>query len=110
MYPQAQEIEAGAAEHLALERLEARDVPLGLAVAPREGERRVDGGQVPAQVAGKAAELVGAGAQRGHEPRSERRVVPFADEAAELLGERVRGGGLRVDLPETHKLPLVVGE
>ena len=38
----AQEVEAGASVHLALDQLEPVDLPLGLSAAPRHGERRSD--------------------------------------------------------------------
>jgi hypothetical protein len=38
----AQEVEAGASVHLALDQLELVDLPLCLSAAPRHGERRSD--------------------------------------------------------------------
>ena len=49
----AQEVKVGAAIHLAFDLLEAGDLSFGLAVAPRRGERRPNGGVILPQSRGE---------------------------------------------------------
>src|SRR4051812_45836051 len=58
----AEQVETGAAVHLPLQQLEARDLAFGLAVAPRRRERRPHGGPV----------LLQAGRERLHGPHAGR--------------------------------------
>src|SRR5690349_1343695 len=53
----AQEIEVGAAVHLALEEFETRDLPFGLALAPGRGEGRLNRRQIPAHPLGKGGKF-----------------------------------------------------
>jgi hypothetical protein len=51
----AEQPEAGAPVHLALEHLEAVDLAFGLTVAPRQGDRGVYGGPIAAKSLGEVA-------------------------------------------------------
>jgi len=99
--PLAEEGKRGAAVHLALERLEAIDLPLRLALTPLERQRRPDGGLVAADATGKAAQFGDATVLGSDEPRvegGERATTPeYAAEYARRAGiEGTLSRGVRV--------------
>ncbi len=96
-----QQIERGPAEHLALEPLQAVDVPFDRALTPGQCHRRLDGGQVRPEPCGQAPEgrkdaLSGAGQPWGEPCR-----LALAEDAGELLrkGHGFRQGARVVEVP-----------
>src|SRR5215468_3873927 len=99
----AEEIETCTPEHLALQHLEAIDVPLDRAGTPGQGHTGVDGLVVLLEPARKALEGLQRTGRRAREPGIEALWLPLADEGCKVLREGNRLGDLgrlRVELGE----------
>ena len=91
-----QQIELGPAEHLALEQLQAVDVPFDRPLTPRQCHRGLDGSQVCPEPSGKTPE--GREGARGGacQPQIEPGRLALADEGGEVLRQPdgLRQGGM----------------
>ena len=95
----AEEIEARAAKHLALQHLQAIDVPFHGARAPGQGEPRFDRGIVLVQPCGEASQGLHRTGRGALQPGIKRLGLPLADELRKRLGEINGLRDLRLLLP-----------
>ncbi len=91
-YALAEQVEVGAAVHLAFQELHARDVPLALGVAPRQFQRSPDRGVVGVEAAGEGAQGAGRAASGLFQPGVEAGTGLGPDESDEGRDCVVDGG------------------
>jgi hypothetical protein len=83
-----QQIEPGPAEHLALQHLQAVDVPFNGALTPRQRHRCRDSSVILTQASGKAPEGRESAGGSARQPWIELGRLALADEGGEVLCER----------------------
>jgi hypothetical protein len=83
-----EEIESGPAEHLALQHLQAVDVPFDGALTPRQRHCCLDSSVILTQAFGQAPEGRERAGGRARQPCIELGRLALADEGGEVLGER----------------------
>ncbi len=83
-----EEIEPCPAEHLALQQLQAVDVPFDGALTPRQRDGGLDGGQVRPEPSGEAPEGRQSALGGTRQPWFELGRLALADEGGEVLRER----------------------
>ena len=93
------EIEARTAKHLALQHLQAIDVPFHGACAPGQGDPRFDRGLVLVQPGGEASQGLHRTGRGTLQPGIKRLGLPLAYELRKLLGEINGLRDLRLLLP-----------
>ena len=105
--PSGQQVEPSSAKHLALQHLQAVDLPFGRSLAPGQRHPGLDRGIVPSSSFSKALE--GREGARGgaYQPRVELSRLALTDEAGEVLRERdsLRQSGM---CGELHQLGLIL--
>jgi hypothetical protein len=86
----SQQIEAGTAKHLALEHLQAIDVPFDWSLTPRQRDSGLDGGHVRPEPSGEMPEGWEGALGGAHQAWFQARKLALADEGGEVLGQRHR--------------------
>src|SRR6266478_7584711 len=90
----AEEIQMGAATHLALHHFEAIDMPLDRVSAPGQRHPRFDGGIVVPEPVGKTLHRLQGTRSRAFQPGIQLCRLPLADQRGEICGEIDRLGDL----------------